>query len=161
MRQETLRGTRREPIARFEAQNIGDRDTIEMAADFPGGKNSCVDKLVDRFPAELPAAAELENREPGGTRVSCDRTCASRRHSAPPRRRGLPTFATHGALFSRNLFRQRIWFAERYACLCRQRAQIVQTARLKLPSSMKGRSPFSGQCVAILYFLISRVRCHQ
>jgi hypothetical protein len=48
---------RREPVLRLEAQNVGDRDTIEMAADFPSGKQSRVDELVDRFPTELPAAA--------------------------------------------------------------------------------------------------------
>jgi hypothetical protein len=48
---------RREPVFRLEAQNVGDRDAIEMAADFPSGKQFRVDKLVDCFSTELPAAA--------------------------------------------------------------------------------------------------------
>ena len=35
-----LRPGRREPVSRLEAQNVGDRDTIEMTADSPGGKKS-------------------------------------------------------------------------------------------------------------------------
>ena len=44
-----------EPVSRLEVQNVGDRDTIEMTADSPGGKKSSVDELVHGFPVELPA----------------------------------------------------------------------------------------------------------
>ena len=57
---------------RLELQNVGDRDTIEMSADSPRGKKSGVDKLVDGFPIELPAVAELGYGQPGGTRIRCD-----------------------------------------------------------------------------------------
>ena len=48
---------RRELVLRLEVQNVGDRHTIEMTADFPGRKNFRIDKLVDGFPAKLPAMA--------------------------------------------------------------------------------------------------------
>lgn len=55
--QATSGARRRELVLRLEVQNVGDRNTIEMTADFPGRKNSRVDKLVDGFPTELPAMA--------------------------------------------------------------------------------------------------------
>jgi len=61
-----------EPVSRLEAQNVGDRDTIQMTTDSPGGKDFRVDELVDRFAAELPPAAQLRHCQPGGTRIRRD-----------------------------------------------------------------------------------------
>ena len=52
-----LRARRREPVLRFEAQHVFNRDTIEMTADLPDRKKFGVDKLVDGLSTELPPAA--------------------------------------------------------------------------------------------------------
>jgi hypothetical protein len=46
-----------ELVSCLEAQNVGDRDTIQMTTNFPGGKDFRVDEFVDRLATELPAAA--------------------------------------------------------------------------------------------------------
>ena len=59
-------------LLRLEALNVGDRDTIEMPADSPGGKKFSVNELVDGFPVKLPAEAQLGYCQPGGTRIRRD-----------------------------------------------------------------------------------------
>ena len=53
-------------VFRLESQNVSDRNAIQMAADFPDGQNSGVDKLVNSPAVELPAAAKLCHRQPRG-----------------------------------------------------------------------------------------------
>jgi hypothetical protein len=55
-----------QPVLCFEAQNVFYRDAVQMPAEFPGGKDLCVDELVDCFTTELPALAQLRHRQPDG-----------------------------------------------------------------------------------------------
>ena len=57
---------RKYSVSPLEAQHVSDGDTIEMTADSPRGQDSRIDKFVDRFATELPAAAQLRHRQPSG-----------------------------------------------------------------------------------------------
>jgi len=52
---------------RFEAENVFDRDPIQMTADSPSGENFRADEFVDRSATELPTATQLRYRQKGRT----------------------------------------------------------------------------------------------
>src|SRR5206468_4884777 len=53
-------------VARFESQDVRERDSVQMRADLPHRQRSAVDEFVDGLASELPSARELRHGEPRG-----------------------------------------------------------------------------------------------
>jgi hypothetical protein len=70
--QEGLLPCPNEPVSRLEAQHVGGRNTIQMTADSPSGKEFGINELVDGLAIELPAATELSDCQPCGTGITSD-----------------------------------------------------------------------------------------
>jgi hypothetical protein len=140
IRRTCLRAGRRKPVLRLEAHNVGDRDTIEMTADSPGGKKSRVDKLVNGLPVELPAAAQLRYCQPGGTRIRCDWTHACRVRVALCWRWMRRTSATHGCPISCDMVRTRRSIATSREANAHIVAGNTRRIRRSIANSHRGRN---------------------
>ena len=53
-------------VARFESQDVRERDPVQVPTDFPDRQRSAVDELVDRLASQLPTPRELGHGEPRG-----------------------------------------------------------------------------------------------
>jgi len=78
-------------ISGLEAQDVLDRDTIQMIADPPRGQDFRVDELVDRFTIELPAEAQLRYCQPNRTDATAEVDGVGR-YEPPSLRMSFPAF---------------------------------------------------------------------